>query len=70
MIFDENLESKKNLNFRHCSSSSKKGNKQWLCVMRKWLRVLSMDNSFLTKKICSDVNISLNESPCLPLILR
>ena len=25
--------------------------KQWLCVMRKWLRVLSMDNSFLTKKI-------------------
>ena len=25
--------------------------KQWLGVMRKWLRVLSMDNSFLTKKI-------------------
>ena len=25
--------------------------KQWLCVMRKWIRMLSMDNSFLTKKI-------------------
>ena len=25
--------------------------KQWLCVMRKWLRVLYMDNSLLTKKI-------------------
>ena len=25
--------------------------KQWLGVMRKWLRMSSMDNSFLTKKI-------------------
>ena len=27
------------------------GHKQRLSVMRKWLRVLSMENSFLTKKI-------------------
>ena len=43
--------------------------RQWLCAMRKWLRVLSMDNSFLTKKMFLH-SMNQSNSSCRTLFYR